>query len=561
MRRHRDPATAHHRSPGGYLRWLAYGLTRHLVLGSLFATACMAAQALTPYAIGRAIDEGVTAGDRSRIAAWAAVLFGLAVTQVVAGVFRHHYGTSVRFTAAYRTVEELTRRIAVLGSALSRRTSSGEVVSVGVTDINSVGNALNVMLRGSSAVVAIALVSVLMLITSGRLALVVLIGVPIVVTAMGMLIRPLHHRSAVLRDRQTAMTDRAVDMVAGLRIIRGIGGEETFARRYREESAAVRRAGSDTAKVEALAKAAEVFLPGLLVVAIVHLGIDQIRTGRMSPGELVTFYGYAIFLIVPLTTLTEVINKVVKGFVAARRVVRILALEPEPDDETGDAEPAGLALVDPDSGLVAGEGIMTAVVCVRAADATTLLARLGRHTESAVSLGGVPLRDLPQAEARRRVLVSTDAARLFAGPLREELDPGQRNSGLSDAIRAASADDLIDALPEGLDTVLTGDGREFSGGQRQRLRLVRALMAAPDVLILAEPTSALDAHTEERVATGLRGARLDRSTVVFTTSPALLGRADVVVLVDAGRVVRRGRHRDLLTDQRYSAMVGRGEQR
>jgi ABC-type multidrug transport system fused ATPase/permease subunit len=149
---------------------------------------------------------------------------------------------------------------------------------------------------------------------------------------------------------------------------------------------------------------------------------------------------------------------------------------------------------------------------------------------------------------------------MFTGTLREELDPDGRRQDdeLLAAIRTASAEDVLVALTDGLDSEVEEKGRSFSGGQRQRLILVRALLADPSVLVLVEPTSAVDAHTEARIAERLRAARTGRSTVVLTSSPLLLDRVDEVIFVAAGRVVAVGKHRQLLeTDPQYRRTVTR----
>jgi ABC-type multidrug transport system fused ATPase/permease subunit len=144
--------------------------------------------------------------------------------------------------------------------------------------------------------------------------------------------------------------------------------------------------------------------------------------------------------------------------------------------------------------------------------------------------------------------------------LREELDPGGqwKDDELLAALRTASAEDVLVALTDGLDSEVEEKGRSFSGGQRQRLILVRALLADPSVLVLVEPTSAVDAHTEARIAERLRDARAGRSTIVLTSSPLLLDRVDEVIFVAAGRVVAVGKHRQLLeTEPHYRRTVTR----
>jgi ABC-type multidrug transport system fused ATPase/permease subunit len=180
-----------------------------------------------------------------------------------------------------------------------------------------------------------------------------------------------------------------------------------------------------------------------------------------------------------------------------------------------------------------------------------------------VTLGGVPLRELPLATTRERILVADNDARLFSGPLRAELSPDgaaerPTDARIAAALEAASARDVVAGLPEGLDAEVTERGRAFSGGQQQRLRLARALLADPEILILVEPTSAVDAHTEARIADRLRDARAGRTTVVCSTSPLVLDRADHVVFVAGGRAVAEGGHRELLaTEPRYARAVTR----
>jgi ABC-type multidrug transport system fused ATPase/permease subunit len=595
-----DPGTPDHRSATRYLWWLAVRVWPSMVAGIAWGMVWMVSQALMPAVVGKAVDAGLFDRDRGALLTWGTVLLGLGLVQAAAGIIRHRVAVYNWLAGAYRTIQLTVAQANRLGATLPKRLATGEVVSIGTADIGHIGNALDVTARGAGAVAAIITIAAILFSASVPLGLVVIVGVPLLMALVGGLIRPLHHRQQAYRDQQGTLTSRAGDIVNGLRVLRGVGGEATFAARYRTESQSLRSAGVRVARVESVLEAAQVLVPGAFVVLVVWLGARFALRGEMTPGQVVSFYGYASFLIFPLRTITETIDKLTRGHVAARRVVAMLALRRDLDEP---AQPASLPdgegdLVDVESGVVVRPGRLTAIAADIPEDAAAIADRLGRYVDGDVTLSGVPLRELPLSTVRERILVADNDGRLFSGPLRAELlgpgaagirseersdDAGWRrlpgatsersernqrgpdgdggDERIAAALAAASATEIVDALPEGLDTVLAERGRQFSGGQQQRLRLVRALLADPQVLVLVEPTSAVDAHTEARIAARLGAARAGRATVVCTSSPLMLERADHVAFVEDGKVAAEGSHRELLeTEPRYAAVVTRGEE-
>jgi ABC-type multidrug transport system fused ATPase/permease subunit len=560
-----DPGIPDHRSATRYLWWIVWSQKRTVGVGIVMGIVWMVSQALMPAAIGKAIDAGVTQKNPGALVLWAGVLTCLGATQAVAGILRHRCAVFNWLSAAYRTVQVTVRQAGRLGATLPKRLATGEVVSIGTADVSHIGNAIDITARAAGAVVAIVTVAVILLNASLPLGLVVVLGVPVLMTIVAILIRPLHARQQSYRDESGKLTTRAADIVSGLRVLRGVGGEATFASRYRTESQKVRVAGVRVARVQSLLEAAQILLPGIFVALVTWLGARFAVAGRIDVGQLVAFYGYAVFLLFPLRTLTDAAGVLTRGHVAARRVVRVLALRhelAEPAVAAPAPDPATANLVDPESGVVIRPGRLTALSAARPEDAVAIADRLGRYTDSEARLDGVRLADLHRATVRKLVLVADNDARLFSGRLRDELT-GHRaadNERIRAALRTASAEDIVEALPDGLDAWVAERGREFSGGQQQRLRLARALLADPPVLILVEPTSAVDAHTEANVAQRLAGARTGRTTVVCTTSPLVLDRADHVIYVEAGRAVAEGTHRELLdSTPRYARTFTRGE--
>ncbi|MEP6630874.1 MAG: ABC transporter ATP-binding protein, partial [Lapillicoccus sp.] len=471
--------------------------------------------------------------------------------------------------ATFRSVQLVGWHSADVGESLTRTTPTGDVVAVVASDAMRLGGLYDVFARMVGAVVSYVVVAVVLLNTSRTLGVVVLVGVPVLVALLTFIVRPLQRRQAHQREESGRLIGLGADTVAGLRVLRGIGGEQTFLRRYAGQSQEVRRVGYHVAGVQAALDAAQVLLPGIFVLIVTWLGARYALSGEISVGELVAFYGYSAFLVLPLRTATEFVDRFTRAHIGARKIIRILAVRPDHRDHPDAARlapepPPAVPLVDERSGVVIEPGVLTAVVSARPEDSAALADRLGRFGPDAagVRLGDTTLLDLPLETVRRRVVVSETDPRLFTGTLREELDPWGRHDDATilDTLAVASGEDVLEALADGLDSEVEERGRSFSGGQRQRLTLTRALLTDAETLVLVEPTSAVDAHTEARVAGRLAAARRGRTTAVMTASPLLLDHADRVLFLTDGVVAARGTHRELMhTVPAYRAVVVRGE--
>jgi ABC-type multidrug transport system fused ATPase/permease subunit len=528
----------------------------------------MSAQAVMPAVIGIAIDRGVAARNSDELLKWSGVMLAIGLVQAFCGIMRHRFAVTNWLTAAYRTVQLVGRQATRLGGALPRKVSTGEVVAIGTSDLSHLGQVMDVSARFAGACVSFVLVALILLRTSVTLGLLVLVGVPVLMLIIGPILRPLQTRAAAQRQLMSDLSNTASDIVSGLRVLRGIGGEQVFFEKYARESQRARRAGVRVAALQSILDALQVFLPGFFVVVVVWIGARYAVAGRITAGELVAFYGYAAFLMIPLRTATEYANKVIRARVAARRVCTVMALEPDLVAPTDPAVPPapGAELADARTGLVVKPGRLLAVVSDRPDESAALADRLGLcaapsidQTDDDVTLGGVALTSLDPAVVRARIVVSDTGALLFSGRLADGLDvAGGGPDAVRRALETASAHDVLEALSDGLDTEVAERGRTFSGGQRQRLVLARALTADPEILVLVEPTSAVDAHTESRIAARLRAHRAGRTTVVTSSSPLMLAAADEVAFLSEGRVVAVGRHSDLmLTHPDYRRVVTR----
>ncbi|MFD7067738.1 ABC transporter ATP-binding protein [Streptomyces sp. NPDC059913] len=552
------------RGPFRYLWWLIVCQRRRVAAGSVLGSAWMVCLALPPYLLSRAIDDGLRPGSWPALGGWVAALLGVGVLNAWLAIMRHRTMTRVRLDAVLRSVRAVVAQATRLGGELPRKVTAGEVVTIGFGDVAMIANTLTITGPGVGAVLAFVVVAGLLLAVDPLLAVVVLVGVPLLMVLVGPLLGRLQGVEAAYRERQGLLAGRFEDMVGGLRVLNGIGGKEVYAERFRRSSRELREEGYRVGAVTSWIRALGVGLPTLFLGAVTWLAARMAAEGSISVGELVAVYGYAAVLVVPVEFFIEGGYDLSRGLVAARRVIRFLSLEPgaESGDGIGADAPAGPAVLrDPESGVEVVPGRLTALAGARPDRSAAVVERLGRFTGSAVTWGDVRLDEVDPARVRSRILVADNDAELFGGPLREVLG-GARDrdaEAIERALYAAVAEDIVRGLPDGLDAPVDARGGNLSGGQRQRIRLARALLADPEVLLAVEPTSAVDAHTEAAVADRLRATRAGRTTLVTSTSPLVLDRADTVYYLVEGRVAATGSHHELLErEPGYWRLVSRG---
>lgn len=555
-----EPGDPGDRGPGRFLWWLLTSQPHRTAGGALYGSVWMVLLTLPPYFMSRAIDDGLVPGDMTAVVGWSALLLVVGAFNAWVSIMRHRTMTRLRMDARFRIVKVVMRQAVRLGAALPRQAQAGEVVTVGVSDVQTISNSLTIAGPGLGSVVAYLVVAGVLMSVSGPLAAVVLLGLPVMVLLLRPLLLRLQSSEGAYRERQSGLTARIGDLAGGLRVLNGLGGKELYADGFRQASRGLRDQGYRVGAVSSWVQALGVGLPTLFLGLVTWLAARLAAQGEITVGELVSVYGYVAVLVGPLAFLVNGAYELNRGLVAARRVVRFLALEPAADTGTRDAPAGPSVLHDPASGVEVAPGRLTALVSARSADSAGVVDRLGRFAGSAATWGGVRLDEIALPQVRDRVLVADNEAELFAGTLRDMV-AGRRehtDAAIARALHAAVAEDIVQGLPDGLDAPVDAQGRSLSGGQRQRVRLARALLADPEVLLAVEPTSALDAHTEAAVAARLRTHRQGRTTVVTGTSPLLLERADAVYFLVGGRASAVGTHRELLdAEPGYRALVAR----
>ena len=593
------------RSPGAFLRW-HLGQQRGVIAAATFVGFLWQLPlTLGPWLVGKAVDEGILAGSSSDLLRWAGLLGLVTVIGAVFGIAMHTLVVRSWLIALYGTIQMVARKSVQMGHVLPRRTPTGEALSVASSDSDEFGALTEITARAGSQLVAFLVVAAIVLNTSLEMGVLVLVAAPAIVGAALPLLLPLHRRQEVERSRSSELTSMATDIVAGLRILRGIGGERTFGRNYAEQSQRTRRAGVSAGLWQAAIEATGVLLSGGFLVLLMWAGTRRVLTGDISVGQLISFLGYGLFMVGPIQTFFEFAQKLTRALVSARKAIGLFEQAPPWREQTSPVPlPAGGDLVDEVTGFVAAAGLLTIVVSAVPEASAELADRLGRYLtadveppaekpgqelkgraargaraeraaerariaaadellgsrEWGVRLGDVDLGAARLADVRYRIVVSDTGSQLFAGTLQDAIDPHGRltREEAEETIRVANAEDVYDALPGGWQGVLDERGRGLSGGQRQRVVLARVIGADAPILVLVEPTSAVDAHTEARIAERVALHRRGRTTVVATVSPLWLHHADRVALLEGGRVAVVGGHDELLeTNAAYRRVVAR----
>jgi putative ABC transport system ATP-binding protein len=551
------------RSP---LRQVVHEQRGRLVVTSLLFSTHQLGEMAVPVVVGLIIDRAVATGDEAALARWVGVL--LLVFLVFSNAYRIGARISERgrLQSQHRMVLAVTDRVLHPAGGADAAMRPGALVSTAAVDAETTSRIVEVVGGGVASVVAMVTCAIALLTISVPLGLMVLVGLPVVVALLQVLVRPIEARVSEQREEATAAAGIAADLVSGLRVLKGLGVEARAARRYHAVSRRSLAAGVRAADVEAMHEGAAVLTTGVVIAAVVFVGGGLAVDDDITIGSLIAAVGLSLFLVGPLLRIGFFGALLGHARAGSRRVQDVL--EVEPTVVAGTEEPEQPVRGELAFDRLAGEHLREVTLTVPAgrlvglavadpAEAAELLAVLGRTTDppaGEVRLDGRPMAALDLEAARRAVLVSHHDAELFSGTIRDNVDPGDGRD-LRPALEAADADEVARTQPDGLDTLVTERGRSLSGGQKQRVALARALALDPPVLVLHDPTTAVDAATEAQVAGSLRRLREGRTTVVLTTSPALLAVADHVAFVHEGRVVAEGTHAQLVDDERYAEVV------
>ncbi|WP_164478410.1 ABC transporter ATP-binding protein [Mycolicibacterium stellerae] len=568
-----DPAGT--RTGAAVLRRTLTRNLRWLIPGTTLISVHQLCEVAVPVLIGIIVDRAVATGSVEAIIRWIAALAALFL--VLTLVYR--IGARMLMFAIAREshllrVELSAKILDPLGIHTDYKV--GELLSITSNDAEETGYVIDYLARIAGAIVATIACGAILLSIDLPLGLMVLVGVPIVVAGLQLTAPIIAQR---VEDQQAEVgraTALATDLISGHRPLQGIGAQANAAARYRAASRRSLVAALRAARIQSVHAGAAAAAGALAAMAVAVAATYFALRGDLSLGELITVIGLAQFLVEPFSLLAVAPSEVAESRGSANRVAKVASSPARHRPEIAVSAPAG---IDPraltiDKANHAGldelaldvqPGEFVAVLTSDARHASALIDLLSGQVRSpdagTVLVGGRRIGEIPPGGRRSCLLVEHHNGDLFSGTLGSNLAvAGADPEAIQAALEASCATDVVALHHDGLAHPVVERGASLSGGQRQRWTLARALAADPDVLVLHDPTTSVDAVTEQAIADGIRRLRGagGRTTIVLTSSPALLAAADRVVLIGDGRVAAQGSHAELSdAHTEYRAVVSR----
>ena len=544
--------------------------TLESILGPLFKLLEALLELLVPLVVADIIDTGIGAGDSGFIVKRCLLLIGLGLLGLASSVTAQYFAAkaAIGFTASVR--HALFGKVQSLSYAELDKLGTSTLMTRMTSDMNQVQTGLNLALRlllRSPFVVFGAMIMAFTIDVKSAWVFAVIIPLLFAVV-FGIMFSciPLYKK---VQGRLDGVLGAAKENLAGVRVIRAFGKERQEVESFEEKSGQLLSSQLFVGKISALLNPVTYVMINLAIIAVLRVGGGQVYKGILTQGQVLALYNYMSQILVELIKMANLILSMTKATACAKRVAAILALEssldvPRENPEEPEAAPAvsfdGVTFTYPTGGAPAlsdisftlEHGKTLGIIGGTGSGKSTLIGLIPRFydvQEGCVKVDGCDVRQYPLETLRRKIGLVPQKALLFKGTIRENLLWGDENAAddeIRDALRAAQAQEVVDGKPEGLDYEVETGGRNFSGGQRQRLTIARALVRKPEVLILDDSASALDFATDAALRHALRELPWKPAVVIISQRTASIRFADEILVLDDGKLAGRGTHDELL---------------
>ena len=560
-----------------YLGGLAHRL-RWTILGAVLAGRAWQAAAIgAPLLVRYGIDAGIVHGSNRALWLACAGIAVLGLAEALGGAFRHYYAIRNRAKADAAVRDAIFRRALELDARYHDRVGAGELISRASNDAELIARVYDSIGHTIGYVLTIFGASIVLLVVDWHLALAVLAPLPLISVLFGRYSKRYAARTKINQEQLGELTSLAEETISGIRVVKGLGAGPALAARFRRKSDDVVRTALDVANVDAVFLPALEALPLVGTLVVLWYGSHRVLSGDITVGTFALFSFYLALLVNPLRTIGQRVSTAQRGVAAGRRVVDVLHAEPtvveapspKPFPARADVRFENVTFtygddrpILEDFSLEIPAGTSLALVGATGSGKSTaaaLLARFYDPDEGRIEIGGVDVRELKLNDLRRGVGLVFEETFLFGDTVAGNVGfavPEAEEGDVRRAAQLAGAAEFVERLPEGYETMLGERGFSLSGGQRQRIAIARAILADPQVLILDDATSAVDATKEHEIRSALSEVMRGRTTLVIAHRPATIALADRVAVVEEGRVGEQGTHSELLArSPRYRELL------
>lgn len=548
------------------------GFRKEVILGPLFKLTEAIFELIVPLVMARIIDVGIRGNNQTYILQMGGVLVLLGVTGLLCALVCQYY--AARASQGVGTVlrNDLFRHINRLSYAEIDQIGTPSLVTRLINDVNQLQLAVAMLIRLVIRAPFLVIGSTIMALTiDWKLSLIFLAAAPLIAGTIYLIMSrsiPFYRITQKLLDRVSLITR---ENLSGARVIRAFSRQKTEQERFHDAAGEIERTAVRVGKISALLNPATYVIVNLAIIAIIWFGGLQVEGGRLSQGEITALVSYMTQIMLALIVIANLVVIFTKASACGARVSEVLELTPSVTDAGsapvtapmgeqppkvafqnvsfayGGAQESALENI----ALSVRRGETVGVIGGTGSGKSTLVNLIPRFYDAAagqVLVDGVNVKEYPFAQLRGQIGVVPQKAVLFAGTLRENMQ--WRKTDASDeeiqrALEIAQAAEFVDRLPDGLDTAIQQGGRNLSGGQRQRLTIARALVGAPQLLILDDSASALDFATDAALRKALRQQTKDMTVFMVSQRAGAVRAADRIVVLDEGKIVGVGPHSEL----------------
>ncbi len=542
---------------------------RRTVIWSLvFAWAAMVMTVVIPLLVGSAVDA-IENDDHDALLPLALGIAAAGLLRLGLTVVRRLIAGRVSVDVEFDLRDRMYGHLQALELGFFDGQQTGQLMSRATVDLQSIRFFLGYgLIFLTQNFLTIFLAGIAMFIVNPLLALLALLPVPFVVISAARFNRLSRPAVQEVQQRIAELTAEAEEGISGVRIVKAFAREDHMLMRFRGAVARVFDQNVYSTRLRAFYSPMLGFIPSVGLGVVLYVGGRGVINGSLSLGDFTIFYTYLLMLMGPMRMLGMSLGMAQRAVASGNRMFEILDREPLITSEPGAPPlPDGPGAVSfRDVGLRYGAnepalsgidlevpaGRTVALVGPTGSGKTSLvglIARLYDPTEGTVSVDGADVRSVDVASLRGSVAFVADESFLFSSSVADNISyarPEASQEEIETAARRAQAHDFITRLPDGYDTVVGERGLTLSGGQRQRVAIARALIAEPRILILDDATSSVDARTEAAIKRGLREVMEGRTTFVVAHRLSTISLADEIVVMEAGRIVDRGQHEELL---------------